>query len=71
MLHNGWQRVSLQSNGINTQCCEFSPVIEGATLNECRDYVSMKLCSVAKLCLTLCDLMDCSTPGFSALHHEP
>ena len=26
-------------------------------------------CSVAKLCLTLCDPMDCSTPGFPVLHH--
>ena len=25
-------------------------------------------CSVAKLCLTLYDPMDCSTPGFSVLH---
>ena len=28
-------------------------------------------CSVAKLCLTLCDLMDCSTPGFPVLHCLP
>ena len=28
-------------------------------------------CSVAKLCLTLCDPMDCSTPGFPILHHLP
>ena len=26
-------------------------------------------CSVAKLFLTLCDPMDCSTPGFPVLHH--
>ena len=26
-------------------------------------------CSVAQLCPTLCDLMDCSTPGFPVLHH--
>ena len=25
-------------------------------------------CSVAKSCLTLCDAMDCSMPGFSVLH---
>ena len=24
--------------------------------------------SVAQLCLTLCDPMDCSTPGFPVLH---
>ena len=28
-------------------------------------------CSVAKLWLTVCDLMDCSTPGFPVLHHLP
>ena len=28
-------------------------------------------CSVANLCLTLCDLMDCSTPGFLVLHDLP
>ena len=28
-------------------------------------------CSVAKSCPTLCDLMDCSTPGFPVLHHLP
>ena len=26
-------------------------------------------CSVAKLCLTLCDSMDCSTPGFPVLYY--
>ena len=26
-------------------------------------------CSVAELCSTLCDSMDCSTPGFPVLHH--
>ena len=26
--------------------------------------------SVSQLCLTLCDLMDCSTPGFP-VHHQP
>ena len=26
-------------------------------------------CSVAKLCLTLCDPVDCSTPGFPGLHY--
>ena len=27
--------------------------------------------SVTQSCLTLCDPMDCSTPGFSVLHHLP
>ena len=26
-------------------------------------------CSVTQLCLTLCNPMDCSTPGFPVLHH--
>ena len=28
-------------------------------------------CSVAQSCLTLCNLMDWSTPGFPVLHHLP
>ena len=28
-------------------------------------------CSVSKLCPALCDPMDCSTPGFPALHYLP
>ena len=28
-------------------------------------------CSVAKLCPTPCDPMDCSTPGFPVLHYLP
>ena len=28
-------------------------------------------CSVAKLCPTLCDHMDCSIPAFPVLHHFP
>ena len=27
------------------------------------------VCSVAQLCLTLCDPMDCNTPGFPILHY--
>ena len=28
-------------------------------------------CSFTQLCPTLCDPMDCSTPGFRVLHHLP
>ena len=28
-------------------------------------------CLVAQSCLTLCNPMDCSTPGFPVLHHLP
>ena len=31
--------------------------------------ISWKLCLVAQLCPTLCDPMDCSTPGFP-IHHQ-
>ena len=34
----------------------------------CEFYFS---CSVVHLCLTLCDPMDCSMPGFPAHHHLP
>ena len=28
-------------------------------------------CSITKLCLTLCDCMNCNTPGFPVLHYLP
>ena len=31
--------------------------------------LSIYCCSVAQLCPTFCDFMDCSTPGFLVLHH--
>ena len=34
------------------------------SITSCKQY-----CSVAQSCPTLCDLMNCSTPGFSVLHH--
>ena len=30
-----------------------------------------RCCSITKLCLTLCDPMDCSLPGFPVLHPLP
>ena len=32
---------------------------------------SIYCCLVTQSCPTLCDPMDCSTPGFSVLHHLP
>ena len=32
---------------------------------------SVQFSSVAQLCLTLCNLMDCSTPGLPVRHHLP
>ena len=34
-------------------------------------YKAITCCSVAQWCLTLCDPMNCSTPGFPVLHHLP
>ena len=34
-------------------------------------YCCCYCCSVAKSCPTLCDPVDCSTPGFPVLHHLP
>ena len=33
--------------------------------------VSCWCCSIAKLCPSLCDPMDCGTPGFPVLHYLP
>ena len=35
--------------------------------NKCH-LIICSCCSVAKSCLTLCNLMDCSTPGFPVFH---
>ena len=32
-------------------------------------YISIYICSVAQLCLTLCNPMGCCMPGFPVLHH--
>ena len=34
-------------------------------------FVNIHCCSVAQLCPTLCDPMDCSMPGFPIPHHLP
>ena len=34
-----------------------------------RNLILLPCCSVAQSCPTLCEPMDCSTPGFSVLHH--
>ena len=37
----------------------------------CRHFTAACCCSVTKLCLTLCDPTDCSTPGLPVPHHLP
>ena len=41
----------------------------GCTIVSRVQCVSVSCCSVGQLCLTLCDPMDCSTPGFP-VHHQ-
>ena len=47
------------------KCCSFSI----SPYNEYSGLVSFQFSSVAQSCLTLCNPMDCSTPGF-AVHHQ-
>ena len=42
-----------------------------STLFPLRISIHCCCCSVPKSCLTLCDLMNCSTPDFPALHYLP
>ena len=41
------------------------------SLDQERWTIVERRCSIVKSCLTLCDPMDCSTPGFSVLHYLP
>ena len=55
--------------------CSFSDTCRSQTCEAGKiNYVYLHnccCCSVSQLCLTLCDPMDCSTPGFPVLHHLP
>ena len=42
------------------------PTLSNSFTSECQ---MCCCCSVTKSCLTLCDPMDCSTPGYSVLHY--
>ena len=43
----------------------------GLTLDLCFVFFFHCCCSVTYSCQTLCNLMDCSTPGFPVFHHLP
>ena len=46
--------------------------LKGCQRSRCGTYTQCNTCcSVTQLYLTLCDPMDCSTPGFPVLHHLP
>ena len=40
-------------------------------MKRCSTSLVICCCSVAKSCLTLCNPMDCSTPGFPVFHYLP
>ena len=63
LLDNGSKQITLQATHLNigTYCWVERP----------RKNSVCCCCSVAQLCLTLCDPMDCSAPCFPVLHHLP
>ena len=50
--------------------CDFATEHEHRWVNQVNED-SYALCSVTQSCLTLCNPMDCSTPGFPVLHYLP
>ena len=42
---------------------------EKKTLKNYFVYIVACSCSVSQSCLTLCNLMDCNTPGYSVFHY--
>ena len=59
--HTGPPSLFFMHTSFNSFSCHREPV---NTLLSCH-------CSVAELCLTLCEPMNCSTPGFPVLHCLP
>ena len=54
------------------RCLLFSfPIDQCPMLKKIKKKITKTFCSVAKLCLTLCDPMDSSLPGFLVLHFLP
>ena len=48
-------------------------LINELQIGTCKELVETAFCccSITQPCPTLCDPMDCSTPGFQVLHHLP
>ena len=55
--------LEFENPALGANSCGFS--------NNCYLSLSPCCCSVALLCLTLCDPMDCRTPSFPVLHYVP
>ena len=67
--------VSIVDNHGMRDSFSFQSIRQLLTVQCCKENVSLQgeiqadnCCSVAQLCPTLCDPMDCSMPGFPVLH---
>ena len=60
---------SHRSRGQKTTKIETEAILQQNSIKTLRK--NCCCCSVTKLCLILCDPMDCSTPGFPVLHQLP
>ena len=67
----------MQGNQLTLKVASASHLIFGTQTEETKEPTIVQLLylaccgSVTQLCLTVCDSMDCSTPGFSVLHYLP
>ena len=70
------EKVGLKCNIQKTTIMASGPItswqIDGETLETVADFIfSVQFTSIAQLCLTLCDPMNCSTPGLPVHHQLP
>ena len=61
-----WTNVLIIKPHFCTRAMEYKNV--GYRMQRCPVHSICYCCSVTKSCLTLCDPMDCNTPGFPVLH---
>ena len=54
-----------------SKVCAFGILLDSGEFSFIRMLLIHLLFSVSQSCLTLCDPMDCSTPGFPILYHLP
>ena len=65
-----WLNLSLLQGILPTQGSNPGLLCCRQILYQLSQSAACQFSSVAQLCLTLCDPMDCSTPGFP-VHHQP
>ena len=69
---NMWDLSSPTRGRAHTPCIESTVLTTGPGKSEALlIFIFCCCCSVTQLYLTLCDPMDCSTPGFPVLHYLP